>query len=63
MPVIPALRRLRQEDCKFKVSLAYIVRPCLKKLVQKNTGKFGLTAFQIFINYVSPIQEFYYFFK
>jgi hypothetical protein len=25
------LRRLRQEDHKFKASLDYIVRPCLKK--------------------------------
>jgi hypothetical protein len=35
MPIIPALRRLIQEDCKFKVSLSYIVRPCLKT----KTGK------------------------
>jgi hypothetical protein len=31
MPVILALRRPRQEDHKFEVSIAYIVRPCLKK--------------------------------
>jgi hypothetical protein len=31
MPVIPALRRLKQEDCEFKASLSYIVRLCLKK--------------------------------
>jgi hypothetical protein len=31
MSVIPALRRLRKEDCKFKASLDYLVRPCLKK--------------------------------
>jgi hypothetical protein len=28
MPVIPRLRRLRQEDNKFEVSLGYIVRIC-----------------------------------
>jgi hypothetical protein len=31
MPVIPALRRLRQEECEFQVSLGYMVRPCLKE--------------------------------
>jgi hypothetical protein len=29
-PVIPVLRRLRQEDHEFKLNLGYIVRPCLK---------------------------------
>jgi hypothetical protein len=29
--IIPALRKLRQEDGKFKASLSYIVRPWLKK--------------------------------
>jgi hypothetical protein len=28
-PVIPALRRLRQEDHKFEVNLDYIARPCV----------------------------------
>jgi hypothetical protein len=27
MPVISALRRLKQEDCEFKASLGYTVRP------------------------------------
>jgi hypothetical protein len=31
MPIIPELRRLRQEDSKFKTCRANIARPCLKK--------------------------------
>jgi hypothetical protein len=31
VPVIPALRMLRQEDHKFKANLSCIERPCLKK--------------------------------
>jgi hypothetical protein len=34
-PVIPALRRLRQEDEKFRVSLGYKTKPCLKKTKQE----------------------------
>jgi hypothetical protein len=34
MLVIPALGRLQQENNEFKVSLGYIVRPCLKKIYQ-----------------------------
>jgi hypothetical protein len=30
MPVILALRRLRQEDCEFQARLGYIARLCLK---------------------------------
>jgi hypothetical protein len=31
MPIIPALRRLNQEYCEFKVSLWYILKIYLKK--------------------------------
>jgi hypothetical protein len=31
MPLIPALKRMRQEDQEFKASLDYIARPYLKK--------------------------------
>jgi hypothetical protein len=35
MSVIPALRRLRQEDLKFQASLGYMVRLCLKNTNNK----------------------------
>jgi hypothetical protein len=35
MHVIPACRRLRQEDCKFEASLDYIARPCPRKKKEK----------------------------
>jgi hypothetical protein len=36
--MIPALRRLRQEDYKFKPSVGYTVRPCLKELAAGGAG-------------------------
>jgi hypothetical protein len=40
MSIIPALRRLGQEDSDFQVSLDYLARPCLKKQRKK---KYGIT--------------------
>jgi hypothetical protein len=36
MPVIPVLRRLKQETHEFEATLGYIVRSCLKKNNQTN---------------------------
>jgi hypothetical protein len=30
MPIIPVLKRLRQEECEFETSLGCTVRPCVK---------------------------------
>jgi hypothetical protein len=34
-PAIPALRRLRQEELEFEVTLTYIARPCLNKKTEE----------------------------
>jgi hypothetical protein len=39
MPVIPALRRLRQEDHKSKTNLGCTARSCLKRERKKKKGK------------------------
>jgi hypothetical protein len=36
MPVILALRRLRQEDLEFKASGGYIAKPCFQKEKKRN---------------------------
>jgi hypothetical protein len=46
MPVISALKRLKQKDLKFKASLGYVVRPCLNTVCNsgttlQNLGKVG----------------------
>jgi hypothetical protein len=42
IPVIPALRKLSQEDFKFKASLGYLLKPCLKKKQNKKKPGFGV---------------------
>jgi hypothetical protein len=39
IPVIPALRGWRQEDCDFKASLSYKRRPFLKRIKSKQNKK------------------------
>jgi hypothetical protein len=39
MTIIPAFRRLRQEDCKFKANLGNIARPCLRRKKEKRINK------------------------
>jgi hypothetical protein len=41
MPIILALRRLRQENHKLEASLGYIVRPHLKNNKRKKRGREG----------------------
>jgi hypothetical protein len=36
MPVISALRRLRQGDQEFQAALGYVVRPCVKAKPNKS---------------------------
>jgi hypothetical protein len=45
MPVIPALGRLRQGHCQLKPSLGYRVRPCLKKMREREWGSKTLHTF------------------
>jgi hypothetical protein len=43
MPIIPAFRRLREEDHKFKANLGYIVRFCFKKRArQRQTNPYSI---------------------
>jgi hypothetical protein len=41
MPLVPVLRRLRQDDHKFKASLGYTATPSLKKTSKGGGGGEG----------------------
>jgi hypothetical protein len=59
MSVIPALRRLRQEDGEFKASLGYEARPGLKN----NFLKYGLNIYiyvrLLYLFYIYICKTFY----
>jgi hypothetical protein len=59
IPVIPALRKLRQEDYKFEASLGYIVKPCLKKKKSSFIFIFHISDFQILS--AQPVTNFFNF--
>jgi hypothetical protein len=49
MPIILALRRLRQDNLEFETNLVYIARPCLKKSKKEWWGR-GKSRFILFAN-------------
>jgi hypothetical protein len=55
MPVILALRRLRQENLEFEASLGYITRACLKKTNRQNS--YGGENIYIYLNNRSLIDN------
>jgi hypothetical protein len=46
-PIIPALRRLRHEDCEFKASLGYIVRLSLKQTSNKTIASWRVANLEV----------------
>ena len=61
MPVIPALRRLEQEDCQeFKASLGYRVKSCPKekrKEGRKNVRKKGKKTFSFYMMSCADLKD------
>jgi hypothetical protein len=49
MPVILAVRRLKQEDCEFEANLGYIVRLCPKKTKPKYIMEYELVQSTLYI--------------
>jgi hypothetical protein len=39
VPIIPALRKLRQEECEFEASLGCVAKHCFKKKEKKEERK------------------------
>jgi hypothetical protein len=61
IPVISALRRLRQKDLKFKAGLEYTGESCFKQIQRTGRGGGGATKLVKYFDTVISFLELYFF--